>query len=103
MQKHTSNVKCIDQVVPQLTLKDVDGLITDKTNITLVTTNADCILFSFYDPVKKVIANVHSGWKGTLQRISVETVKKMKEDYGCEPKDIICCICGIFKFGTMHS
>jgi len=27
--------------------------------------------------VKKVIANAHSGWKGTLQEISVKTVKKM--------------------------
>ena len=46
----------------------------------------------FFDPVKKVIANTHSGWKGTVQRISVKTIRKMKEQFGCEPKDIICCI-----------
>ena len=57
------------------------------------TTNADCILLLFFDPVKNVIANVHSGWKGTVQRISIETVKKMKTEYGCAPNDIICCIC----------
>mgnify|MGYP001394721141 CR=1 FL=1 len=45
------------------------------------------------DPVKKAIANVHSGWKGTLQRISVETVEKMRKEYGSNSKDIICCIC----------
>ena len=59
----------------------------------LSTSNADCILLLFFDPVKKVIANTHSGWKGTLQRISVETVKKMEEKYGSNPQDIICCIC----------
>ena len=42
---------------------------------------------------KKVIANTHSGWRGTLQRISIKTVKKMVKEFGCHPKDIICCIC----------
>ena len=72
---------------------ETDGLITNKKNIMLATTNADCILLLFFDPVKKVIANVHSGWKGTIQRISTETVKKMIETYKCNPQDIICCIC----------
>ena len=70
-----------------------DGLITNKKDLILSTTNADCILLLFFDPVKKVIANTHSGWKGTLKRISVKTVKKMKEEYGCNASDIICCIC----------
>ena len=59
----------------------------------LSTTNADCILLLFFDPVKKVIANIHSGWRGTLQRISVNAVRKMIEEYDCNSKDIICCIC----------
>ena len=50
-------------------------------------------IITIFDPVKKVIANVHSGWKGTLQRISEKTVGKMVENYGCKPKDIIVCIC----------
>ncbi len=70
-----------------------DGLITNKKDIILETTNADCILLLFYDPVKEVIANTHSGWKGTIQRISVKTVEKMKKEFGCNPEDIICCIC----------
>ena len=47
----------------------------------------------FFDPVKRVIANVHSGWKGTLQRISVKAVEKMVEKYNSKYEDIICCIC----------
>ena len=70
-----------------------DGLITNKKDIILETTNADCILLLFDDPVKEVIANTHSGWKGTIQRISVKTVEKMKKEFGCNPEDIICCIC----------
>ena len=99
-QAHTKNVKKVDEHVninkPDFNLKEydlTDGLITNKSNILLATTNADCILLMFFDPVKKAIANVHSGWKGTLQRISVEVVEKMQKEYGSNSKDIICCIC----------
>ena len=97
-QTHSDNVKIINEKVskdePDFEVyKETDGLLTDKSNLVLSTTNADCILLIFFDPVKKVIANVHSGWKGTLQRISVKTVEKMKKEYGCNPNDIICCMC----------
>ena len=99
-QNHTKNVQIVDKKInqekPDFNLSEydnTDGLVTDKSNIILATTNADCILLLFFDPVKKVIANVHSGWKGTLQRISVEAVRKMQELYNCKPEDIICCIC----------
>ena len=93
IQTHTSQVKCISEVQPSEALQDVDGLLTDQKNIALTTKNADCILFLFYDPVKKVIANVHSGWKGTFQKIAEKTVVKMMTHYQCKPQDIICCIC----------
>lgn len=88
-QNHTSNVRCIDRVMTLDELTDVDGLITDKKNITLSTTNADCILFFVYDPVKKVIANIHSGWKGTFQKIIEKALNKMIINYKCNPADIM--------------
>ena len=99
-QDHTQNIQKVDKKI-NLNLPDfnlnkynsTDGLITAKKDILLATTNADCILLMFFDPVRKVIANVHSGWKGTLQRISVEAVRKMQKEYGSCPEDIICCIC----------
>ena len=95
-QAHTDNILCVDKLEKNEkidTIEKSDGLITNKKEIVLATTNADCILLLFFDPIKKVIANVHSGWKGTLQRISEKTVDKMVKNYGCEPKDIIVCIC----------
>ncbi len=93
IQTHTGTVKCITKVQKSEELFAVDGLITDQKNITLTTKNADCILFLLYDPVKKVIANVHSGWKGTFQKIVEKTVVKMMNFYQCKPSDLICCIC----------
>jgi len=99
-QNHTDVVKVVErkinEVSPDINLEEyinVDGLITSNKKLILSTTNADCILMLFFDPVKKVIANIHSGWKGTVKRISVRTVKKMCETYGCKAENIICCIC----------
>ena len=97
MQKHTDNVKIIYNKVnkdkPDFSIyENTDGLITNKSNLILSTTNADCILLLFYDPKKNVIANVHSGWRGTLKKICINTVNKMIKEYGCNPIDIICCI-----------
>ncbi len=97
-QTHTDIVESIKDnkniefgIFPQ-NLKDVDGIITNKKDVVLATASADCILLLFYDPVKRVIANTHSGWQGTLKQISINTVKKMMEEYNSNPKDIICCI-----------
>lgn len=99
-QEHTDEVKIakgkIKQKEPDFNLEQyakTDGLITNQKDLLLSTTNADCILLLFLDPVKKIVANTHSGWKGTVQRISVKTVKKMKKEFDCQPQDIICCIC----------
>lgn len=88
-QNHTSNVWCIEKVMTLEELENVDGLITNKENLTLATTNADCILFFMYDPTKRVIANVHSGWRGTFQKIAEKTIVKMQTNYGCKPEDIL--------------
>lgn len=88
-QRHTSQIKCIERVMTLDELENVDGLITNKPNLALVTTNADCILFFMYDPVKKVIANVHSGWRGTFQKIAEKAIVKMKTNYGSKAEDIL--------------
>ncbi len=99
-QNHTDKIITVEEIInkgePDFNLDkytDIDGAITNKKDIILSTTNADCILLLFFDPVKKVIANTHSGWKGTLQRISVKTIQKMIKEFKCNPKDIICCMC----------
>lgn len=99
-QKHTDNILEItrkqNEEGPDIYLEYLEGIdatITNKENITLASTNADCILIMFYDPMRNVIANVHSGWRGTFQKISQKVVRKMKSDYGCRAEDILCFIC----------
>lgn len=98
-QTHSDNIKevktKINKNTPDINTKEydnTDALITNQSNLILSTINADCILFLLFDPIKKVIANVHSGWRGTLQEIVIKTIKKMHNDYNCNYQDIICCI-----------
>lgn len=99
-QEHTSNIQITNEKINKEDMdinlekyNNTDGLITNKQNLILSTTNADCILMIFFDPITKTIANIHSGWKGTTQRISEKTINKMAKEFNCNPKDIICCIC----------
>lgn len=71
---------------------NTDGLMTNETDIPLITFYADCVPIFFYDPVKRVVAMNHSGWKGTVKNISSKMIELMKREYGCEPSDIICAI-----------
>ena len=94
-QTHTDVVKNIGKNDEGIYLEkffDVDGLITNENEKALVVAFADCTPLLFYDPVKNVISNVHSGWKGTVQMIGKKAVEKMTKDYGCKPENIICCI-----------
>lgn len=99
IQDNMDRIKCVESKVnidsPDINLEEykyIDGLITDKHQIALSTTGADCFIVLMYDPIKKVIANTHSGWRGTLKRISEKALIIMREKYGCDFNDIICCI-----------
>ena len=97
-QTHTSNVRIVTEadagkgVTRDRDYTDVDGLITDVPGLVLYTSHADCVPIYFYDPVRRVIALAHSGWKGTAARIGEVTIRKMKEIYGCRPEDIYAAI-----------
>lgn len=72
--------------------KEIDGLITNKPNITLVTKYADCVPLYLVDPVKKAIGLAHSGWRGTVSKIGKITVDKMREHFQCRPEDMVAVI-----------
>lgn len=98
-QVHKDIIKNIDKKInidsPDFCEKEyeqTDGLITSKKKLAICATCADCIVMIMYDKNKKVIANVHSGWRGTVQKIAEKTIDKMEGLYNCDPKDIICCI-----------
>lgn len=97
-QTHTTNVRVVTKedcgkgITKDRDYSDVDGLITNVLGIVLTTYYADCVPLYILDPVNKAIGLSHSGWKGTVNRIGENTLKLMNENYGTNPKDVICCI-----------
>lgn len=71
---------------------DADGLTTNVPGMTLVTFGADCLTILLYDPVKKTIANVHAGWRGTALGIVDRAVERMETEYGSRATDLVAAI-----------
>ena len=95
-QTHTANIRIVTKedigkgIFKERDYSDIDGLITNVPKAVLVTQYADCTPLVFYDPVKRVVATSHAGWRGTVKEIGLKTVELMKNRFGCDPKDILC-------------
>ncbi len=69
-----------------------DGLITNVPGLALTIFSADCISVLLYDPVRRVIAAVHAGWRGTAGDIVGKAARQMRADYGCRPEEILAAV-----------
>lgn len=74
-QTHSDIINILDDNYINNTIGD--ALITNEINKSIIIKVADCIPILLYDKENKVIALVHSGWKGTLKDITIKTVHKM--------------------------
>jgi len=70
-------------------LPECDAMITDITKISLVIQVADCQSILMYDPALQVVANVHSGWRGSIKNIIGRTISTMEKEFGSKPNNII--------------
>ncbi len=97
-QTHTTNVRKVSEedfgkgVLLDRDYRDVDGLITNIPGVTLVTFFADCVPLYFLDTKNRAIGLSHSGWRGTVNRMGQETLHRMRDAFGTDPKDVIACI-----------
>lgn len=71
---------------------EADGLVTDVPGLCLSVFSADCVPVLLYDPVRRCIAAVHSGWRGTAMAIAPKAAAIMMEDYGCRAEHILAAI-----------
>jgi YfiH family protein len=70
-------------------INGIDTLFTRLPNVCIGVTTADCVPLQFFDPVQKVIAVAHAGWRGTCSRISEKTIHTLIEKCNCNPADIL--------------
>lgn len=82
--RHTTNVATVGladagQVISGV--EGVDGLSTNQPNLILASTMSDCLPLYFYDPVAKVVAIAHAGWRGVLNNMAGAMVGHLLEGY----------------------
>lgn len=95
-QTHSDKIAVIDKEFLQLTEQDkllklngVDAIVTNIPQICIGVTTADCVPILLYDPIQKVVAAVHAGWRGTVVRIVAKTAQLMMSNFGSNPHSIV--------------
>ncbi len=98
-QTHEDRIAILDEAFLSLSASDqktflngVDALITSTPNICIGVTTADCVPILLYDPVCKVAAAIHAGWRGTVKHLASKTVKLMAAQLHSNPTDIVAII-----------
>ena len=78
-QQHSNKVIHFENELEVKNKLQGDAIITKLKNVGISILTADCAPILFYDPKNKIIACVHSGWKGALNGIIENTVKKFNQ------------------------
>ncbi len=73
-------------------LGEGDALITAQPGLLLTIRTADCIPVLIADPVRRAVAAIHAGWRGTVTGICGKTVQRMAAAFGSNPADLIAVI-----------
>ena len=93
-QIHSDIVQVVDSAKAAQT--DVapqgDALITRERGVLLCVQTADCIPILLADTKQRAVAAIHSGWRGTVQRIAEKTLGRMQMEFGTRPSDVIAAI-----------
>lgn len=93
-QTHSANIRIITEadagkgVSLESDITETDGLVTNCFGIPIGIFYADCVPVLLADKEAGVIAAVHSGWRGTAERISKNAVEIMKDRFGSKPENI---------------
>jgi YfiH family protein len=69
-----------------------DAIVTSRTNLAICIKTADCVPVFIVDRVKKIIAVIHAGWKGTALEITAKVIRLLIEKYGSSPREILTAI-----------
>lgn len=71
---------------------EADGLITKEKDFGILIFFADCVPVLIADKRQKIVAAVHSGWKGTYKNIVGKALEQLISQHGCKSEDLLCAI-----------
>jgi polyphenol oxidase len=91
-QVHSDRVVVFEETSDSGSRPEGDALVTGVKRVALGIQTADCLPILIADPVARAVANVHSGWRGTLSRVLSRTIAAMRASFGSEAADLIVAI-----------
>ncbi len=93
-QVHGSKVVSLHcgDIVKDMILSDCDAIVTDAAGVAIMVKLADCQGVILFSPAREVVGIVHCGWRGNVSNILAKTVKIMKEEFNCDPREIVAAI-----------
>ena len=74
---------------PEAEAANADALITSSPGLLLGVQTADCVPILLADTKNHVVAAIHAGWRGTLSRIAVKTLGRMRMEFGTRASDVV--------------
>lgn len=69
--------------------KTCDGLITAHSGLRLIIRTADCAAVMCYHPGKKIVANLHVGWRGAYQHIIQQAIQILTKKWEISPTELL--------------
>jgi copper oxidase (laccase) domain-containing protein len=88
-QTHGIGVAVVSSGEAGQMISSVDALITREKNLSLVVRVADCGPVWIHCEKTGVIGLVHSGRKGTEAGVVPATIRRMKEEFGSQPQEMM--------------
>lgn len=64
-----------------------DAVVTDRRDLFLTVTVADCTPILLFDPVRQAVGAVHAGWRGTTLQIVAKALLTMHKTFGSRMAD----------------
>jgi len=86
-QVHGAEVfEVVEKPAPNTEPPEADALITNRDDVFLGLTFADCVPVLFYDPRNRAVGLAHGGWRGLAAGVVEKTVAAMAAAYGTLPE-----------------
>lgn len=69
-----------------------DALVTSLEDVGLMIKIADCQAVFIVDPDRRIIANVHCGWRGSAQNLAGKVVTLLRDRFGSRPERLLAAV-----------
>lgn len=92
-QTHSDNImEYNENGIEHNILDNYDAYISRRANIASIISFADCVPIFVYDSKQNIYANIHAGWSGVVNGITIKVLDTLVKKYNSNLTNLICCI-----------